>query len=328
MMRFPFNAYLLVFLSGFLITLAAVPIWRAWCQRRGWVDDPGHRKIHSTPIPLAGGLAVFSSMVLVMLGGVAVTQLPLLDPVAVERLSYGLGRRAGELGAIVLGALGMLLLGGWDDRRELKPAVKFAGQVAIALLVAASGVRVTLFIPSVGFSYAVTALWILTVTNAVNFNDNMNGLCGGLGVIGTGWMAVHGAADGQYLVALLSLLAAGALLGFLPYNFPRASVFLGDAGSHLVGYLLAVLAILPHFYSARQTNPSPWAVLSPLFLLAVPLADLVSVVWIRLREGRPFWIGDTHHFSHRLVRAGFSRVQAVTLLWTAALLAGAVTLWL
>ncbi len=327
-MNFPLNVYLLTFVGGMLAAASAVPLWRSWCLRRGFVDDPGHRKIHGTPIPLAGGFAVFSGMALVILAGVAAVQLPGLDPIAVDRLSYGLGRRAYELGAILFGALAMLLLGAWDDRYELKPAAKFAGQAAIALLVAASGVRVTLFVPSVLFSYAITILWILTVTNAVNFNDNMNGLCAGLGMIGTGWMAYHAAAEGQYLVALLALLAAGTLAGYLPYNFPRASVFLGDAGSHLVGFLLAVLAILPHFYSVRQTAPSRWAVLSPLLLLAVPLADLASVVWIRTLAGRPFWIGDTNHFSHRLVRAGLSRTQAVAVLWTAAFVSGAITLWL
>lgn len=327
-MNFPLNVYLLTFGGGMLAAASAVPLWRSWCLRRGFVDDPGHRKIHGTPIPLAGGFAVFTGMALVILAGVAAVQIPGLDPIAVDRLSYGLGRRAYELGAILFGALAMLLLGAWDDRYELKPAAKFAGQAAIALLVAASGVRVTLFVPSVLFSYAITILWILTVTNAVNFNDNMNGLCAGLGMIGTGWMAYHAAAEGQYLVALLALLAAGTLAGYLPYNFPRASVFLGDAGSHLVGFLLAVLAILPHFYSVRQTAPSRWAVLSPLLLLAVPLADLASVVWIRTRAGRPFWIGDTNHFSHRLVRAGLSRTQAVAVLWAAAFASGAITLWL
>lgn len=325
-MSFPANAYLLAFLGGLLVTAGTVPLWRAWCERHGWVDDPGHRKIHGSPIPLAGGLAVFTGMAVVVLGGMAAVQLHWLDPLAVDRLSYGLGRRRFELAAILLGALAMLVLGAWDDRRELRPAAKFAGQAAIALLVAASGVRVTLFVPSMTFSYGITVLWILSVTNALNFNDNMNGLCGGLGVIGTGWIAWHAASEGQYLVALLALLASGALLGFLPYNFPRASVFLGDSGSHLTGFLLAVLSILPHFYSARQAAPSRWAVLYPLFLLAIPLADLSSVVWIRTRSGRPFWIGDTNHFSHRLVRAGWSRPQAVLLLWAAALAVGAVTL--
>ncbi len=326
-MNFPFNAYCLAFVGALLATAASLPLWRAWCERTGLVDDPGHRKIHHTPIPLAGGLAVFTGMAVVVLGALGVLQLHLLDPVAVDKLSYGLGKRGQQLAAILVGALGMVGLGWWDDRHELKPAVKFAGQCTIALLVAAAGVRVTLFVPSLAFSYAVTVLWILTVTNALNFNDNMNGLCGGLGVIAATWIAVLAARNGQYLVASLALLVAGALLGFLPFNFPRASVFLGDAGSHLVGYLLAVLSILPHFYSAKLTNPSRLAVLSPLFILAIPLLDLASVVWLRTRAGKPFWIGDTNHFSHRLVRAGLTKLQAVLMLWALAAAAGALTLW-
>lgn len=325
-MNFPANAYLLAFVGALLATAASLPLWRAWCERTGLVDDPGHRKIHYTPIPLAGGLAVFTGMAVVVLGAVAVVQLRLLDPVALERLSYGLGKRALQLGAILLGAFGMTLLGWWDDRHELKPAAKFAGQVAVALLVAGAGVRITLFVPSLAFSYAVTVLWILTVTNALNFNDNMNGLCGGLGAIAACWIALLAARHGQYLVASLALLVAGALLGFLPYNFPRASVFLGDSGSHLVGYLLAVLAILPHFYSAKLNATSRLAVLSPLFILAVPLLDLASVVWLRTRARRPFWLGDTNHFSHRLVRAGLTKSQAVLVLWLAATATGAITL--
>src|SRR5262249_42501550 len=161
--------------------------------------------------------------------------------------------------------------------------------------------------------YTITILWILTVTNAFNFMDNMNGLCAGLGAVGAWYFALSAAAQGQYLVALLALAACGALLGFLPYNFPRASIFLGDAGSHLVGFLLSVLAILPHFYSKQ--NPRPWAVLSPLFILAVPLIDLGWVVLLRWRAGQPFYIGDTNHLSHRLVRRGCSKPAAVLIIW-------------
>lgn len=325
-MAFPLNAYLLAFFGALVATAASLPLWRAWCERTGLVDDPGHRKIHHTPVPLAGGLAVFTGIALVVLGSVAVVQLHLLDREAAEKLSYGLGRRGPQLVAILFGALGMVVLGWWDDRHELRPAVKFAGQCAVALLVAAAGVRVTLFVPSLLFSYAVTVLWILTVTNALNFNDNMNGLCGGLGLVAAGWIAFLAARNGQYLVASLALLVAGALAGFLPFNFPRASVFLGDSGSHLVGYLLAVLAILPHFYSAKLAEPSRLAVLSPLFILAVPLIDLARVVCVRTLAGRPFWLGDTNHLSHRLVRAGLTKPQAVGVLWAAAAVAGSLAL--
>ena len=325
-MAFPLNAYLLAFFGALIATAASLPLWRAWCERTGLVDDPGHRKIHHTPVPLAGGLAVFTGIALVVLGSVAVVQLQLLDREAAEKLSYGLGRRGPQLVAILFGALGMVVLGWWDDRHELRPAVKFAGQCAVALLVAAAGVRVTLFVPSLLFSYAVTVLWILTVTNALNFNDNMNGLCGGLGLVAAAWIAFLAARNGQYLVASLALLVAGALAGFLPYNFPRASAFLGDSGSHLVGYLLAVLAILPHFYSAKLAAPSRLAVLSPLFILAVPLVDLARVVCVRTLAGRPFWLGDTNHLSHRLVRAGLTKPQAVGVLWAAAAVAGSLAL--
>src|SRR5439155_48693 len=206
-MPFPFNAYLPAFLGSFFATLMTLPLWRAWCLRVGLVDDPGHRKIHHAPLPLA------------------------------------------------------------------------------------AGVRITLFVHSALFSYLITVLWILTVTNAFNFMDNMNGLCAGLGAIASLCFGLIAAAAGQYLVALIALAAAGALLGFIPYNYPKATAFLGDAGSHLVGYLLAVIAILPHFYSRR--NQDVLAVFKPLLILAVPLLDLVWVVLLRWKSGKPFYLGDT-----------------------------------
>jgi UDP-GlcNAc:undecaprenyl-phosphate GlcNAc-1-phosphate transferase len=214
----------------------------------------------------------------------------------------------------------MMCLGWLDDRHELKPLPKFTGQFLVALLVAAAGVRLTLFVPSVAFSYAVTILWIVGITNALNFLDNMNGLCAGTGALAAGYFAVAAARNGQYLVGAIALLACGALLGFLPWNYPRASAFLGDAGSHVTGFLLAILAILPSFYSPG--HPHPAAVLSPLLVLIVPLTDLASVVWIRMRAGKPPWVGDTNHFSHRLVRAGMSKPRAVATLWAIGLLGG------
>jgi len=240
----------------------------------------------------------------------------LLDPDSAFLLHYGLGRRAIQLAGIFLGAFGILVVGWLDDKHELRPGAKFSGQFLVAALVVATGTRLTLFVPSPLFSYAVTILWIVTVINAFNFMDNMNGLCTGLGAIGAWHFAMIAAAENQYLVGLIAFLTFGALLGFLPYNFPRARAFLGDAGSHLIGYLLAVLAILPHFHT--PLHPRPWAVLIPLLVLAVPLVDLVWVVLLRLRLGRPFYQGDTNHLSHRLVRRGLSRTLAVLIIWTAA----------
>ncbi len=324
MPAFPANLYLLAVIGAAFLSGASLPLWRAWCRRTGHVDDPGHRKIHSVPVPLAGGFAVFTGLAGVLLGGWLLVAVGALPPDAIERLAHGLARRGVQLGALLAGAAGMLLLGWWDDRAELAASVKFGGQLLIALGVAAAGVRVTLFVPNVAFSYAVTVLWILTVTNALNFNDNMNGLCAGLGAIAAAGFAVFAARHDQYLVAAFGFVVLGSLLGYLPYNYPRASVFLGDAGSHLVGYLLATLAMLPHFYSERRGLTDRREVLVPLLVLIVPLVDLAQVTLVRTLNRKPFWIGDTNHLSHRLVRLGLSKPAAVAVLWIAAAAAATV----
>jgi UDP-GlcNAc:undecaprenyl-phosphate GlcNAc-1-phosphate transferase len=312
-------------LAGGTATAAAVPYWRRWCRRHDVVDDPGQRKIHAASIPLAGGPAVLTGLVAALLGGTIFIFLHSPSGM-MGRFQYGVDRRAIQLIGITLGALGMLLTGLRDDRIELQPAPKFGAQLLAALVVAASGVRITLFVHNIVFSYGITALWILTVVNAFNFMDNMNGLCAGLGVIGAAWFALIAAQAGQYLVAAIAFLIVGALLGFLPYNFPKASAFLGDSGSHLVGYLLAILGILPHFYTRK--HPRELAVLTPLLILGVPLGDLAWVVLLRWRMGKPFYVGDTNHLSHRLVRRGLSASQSVMIIWLAAAATGALAfLW-
>ena len=325
-MPFPFNFSLAAFAGALLTTLLTLPLWRRWCLHTKLVDDPGQRKIHDAPVPLAGGLAVLTGMLLPLAAGAIFIQLGVSLTSQTHLMAHGLNRRAGELGVIAFGAMVMVALGWLDDKQELKPLPKFIGQLLIAVLVAVACKRITLFVHSVPFSYAITILWVLTVVNAFNFMDNMNGLCAGLGAIGAWQFAVIAAAEGEYLVATIAFLMCGALAGFLPWNFPNARAFLGDAGSHLVGYLLAVMAILPHFYTKQ--NPRPLAVLSPLFVLAVPLADLAWVVILRTRAGKPFWIGDTNHLSHRLVRAGLSRTRAVLFIWLAATAIGSIAWWL
>lgn len=319
-LSFPFNVYLAALFSAFATTFATLPFWRNWCLRHGLVDDPGHRKIHEAPIPLAGGLAVLTGLLLPLLAAAVLLKFNPTQLAGAASLVHGLNRRAVQLLAILLGAVGVTVLGWLDDKHELRALPKFLGQLLIAAVLCTAGVRITLFVPNLLFSYVVTTLWLLTIINAFNFMDNMNGLCAGLGAIGAWHFGAIAAADGQYLVALIALLTCGALLGFLPHNFPQARAFLGDAGSHLTGYLLAVLAILPHFYTPMR--PRPLAVLTPLVVLAIPLLDLAWVVILRWRMGQPFYVGDTNHLSHRLVRAGLSRPRAVLLIWLAAAVIG------
>ncbi len=318
--NFPASFFAAAFAGALLTTLLGVPLWRRWCLRAGLVDDPGQRKIHDQPIPLAGGLAVLTGILLPVVAGAVLLKLGMVTIASAGLVVHGFDRRAHELVVLGLGAVVITWLGWLDDKHELKPLAKFAGQLIVALAVAVACKRITLFVHSEVFSYVVTVLWLLTVMNAFNFIDNMNGLCGGLGAIGAFFFAFIAARNGEYLVALTGYLMVGALLGFLPHNFPQARVFLGDAGSHLVGYLLAVLAVLPHFYT-RQ-NPHPLAVLTPLFILAVPLLDLAQVSLFRTWNRKPFRIGDTNHLSHRLVHAGLSRTQAVVVLWLIAAASG------
>ena len=319
-MSFPFNFFMAAFAGAFLTTLLALPLWRKWGLRVRLVDDPGHRKIHDAPVALAGGLAVLTGVLLPLAAGAIFLKLGILKIAFSSLLAHGLEKRGIELIAIAVGAGIITILGLLDDKYELNALVKFIGQLFVAILVAVACKRITLFVHNEIFSYAITILWVLTVINAFNFMDNMNGLCAGLGVIGALLFAVIAAANGEYLVATIAFLTCGALAGFLPWNFPDARAFLGDSGSHLVGYLLAVMAILPHFYTKQ--NPRPLAVLSPLLVLAIPLIDLAHVAIVRTLNRKPFWIGDTNHLSHRLVRAGLSRTRAVLLIWLIAVMVG------
>lgn len=310
--------YFLAFIVPAMITAVSAPIWRQWCKNTGLYDEPGNRKIHSEPVALAGGLTVMTGIIIT----IAISYIALLikfpDLKIAEQFHYGFGKRYDQLIAILCGSLAILVLGWLDDKHELKPATKFAGQIIVALATAFAGVRITLFVESQIFSYIVTVLWILTIVNSMNFLDNMNGLCAGLFVIGAATFGVITAIREQYLVASFCWLVAGAFAGFLPFNYPKATMFLGDAGSHLAGYLLAVIAILPHFYSGK--HPVQWAVITPIIVLTVQLFDIAQVVFRRIINKKPIYIGDTNHISHELVKRGFSNTSAVALIWCLSLI--------
>jgi UDP-GlcNAc:undecaprenyl-phosphate GlcNAc-1-phosphate transferase len=177
------------------------------------------------------------------------------------------------------------------------------------------GWRLTLFIDWSWLTAALSVVWIVALVNAFNMLDNMDGLSAGVATIACISLAAGLLMDGgngvepQLFVAGFLLVLAGSLLGFLWHNRPPARLYMGDAGSYFVGYSLAVATLVGDY--TRYDGLRPHAVLFPLCVMAVPLYDLISVVWIRLREGRSVFQGDTRHFSHRLVALGLSRPQAV-----------------
>jgi UDP-GlcNAc:undecaprenyl-phosphate/decaprenyl-phosphate GlcNAc-1-phosphate transferase len=311
--HFPSWAYLAVFLTASAASAGTSRFWINRAKSWGLLDNPGHRKIHSEPIPLAGGLIVATGLLLPLFAGIGLIGMSILGPTLTELSTYGLSERTVQLGGLVIGAIGMLGLGLYDDRTPLSAGKKLAIQFLIAMIVASTGTRITLFVPNLLFSYAITILWFLMLVNAFNFTDNMNGLCTGLGAISAFILSVHSAIPEHYLVASLGFLVAGSLFGFLPSNYPKAKTFLGDSGSHLVGYLIAALAILPHFHHGAQ--PNKFGVISPLLILGVVFVDLCWVVGYRLWHGKPIYIGDTNHLSHQLVKRGFPATQAVLILW-------------
>ncbi len=293
------SSYLLLAILAMALVLGLTPLVRRLALRLEMVDKPGGRKDHQAATPLLGGIALF--------GGVAAAL-----ALAGGELFWG------QLGGILLGAVLMSFLGLWDDRRPLSAVVKLVCQGAIAVLLLPVGITVS-FLPWREANYLVTVLWIVGVTNALNLCDNMDGLSGGLAAVASGFYLLMAAANGQYLVGAMGAALLGASLGFLYHNFsPSRKIFLGDAGSLLLGYLLAVAGIKLRF--PHNQDLVTWMV--PVMVLAVPLYDMLLVTVSRLRRGvSPFTPGKDH-LSHRLVALGWSKREAVMALYLAAVSVG------
>jgi UDP-GlcNAc:undecaprenyl-phosphate GlcNAc-1-phosphate transferase len=227
----------------------------------------------------------------------------------------GLWHQSGRLWVLLAGGTVLMLLGLADDRRGLDWRLRLAVQTAVAVALVCLGWRLSLFLDVPWLTGALSVLWIVGLVNSFNMLDNMDGLSAGVAAIAAAMLAVVMLTtprpdnnQPQLFVAGLLLVIVGSLLGFLWHNRPPARLFMGDAGSYLVGYLLAVATLTATFAGGHLPKH---AILAPLCVLAVPLYDTASVVWIRLRSGRSPFVGDKSHFSHRLVELGMTRPQAV-----------------
>lgn len=315
---------LLLIPAAFVLACPATGLMRRLGARLGQLDKPGERKIHTRPIPSTGGVAIFWAVALPCLAGLAAGWL--VDenvwPRAVRPHIAGLKSQT-PLAAALLGCVFALhVLGLIDDRKSLGPWSKLLVQFAVAAVpILFFDVRL-LELLGTPASIAVTLLWFVAVTNAFNFLDNMDGLAGGVACICAGLLLASALIGGQWFVAALLALLIGALLGFLVFNFPPASIFMGDGGSLVVGYMLAFLSVRITYLQPVGDADRWWAVAAPLVVLAIPLYDLVSVTVLRLWQGRSPMSGDTQHFSHRLTRKGLSRRAAVGVIWACTLGAG------
>ena len=275
----------------FLISLVLTPLVLALCHRFRLFDLPGARKVHRGERPRLGGLSILIATFV----GISYVATSL----------EGVPLSHSQLGAFLLGGVLFFALGMVDDVRGLPAGVKFPLQIAFALGVAIWGVRIDTLFGTVALplalSLAVTALWVVGIVNAINFIDGLDGLAAGISVIALLAVLVISMARTDYFFALIALVIVAALLGFLPYNFFPARIFLGDGGALLLGYYLATLSVLGFF---KQT--AVIAFVLPILVLTVPIADTTLAVVRRLLRGQSPARADMKHIHHRLLLV-FSR---------------------
>lgn len=315
---------------AFFISACSTPLAARVARRFGMIDVPQRHKAHANPTPLLGGCAIFGAILGPTLLATALASIwasqgvpDWLARIAPEFVKHVPGAAAKSTMALVilLGALVLHVVGIIDDRRNLGPILKLIVQILVATGVVigtgltdplSGGVRILTvadqYIPHA--SSVLTILWLVVITNSFNFLDNMDGLAAGVAAICCAALLAAAISVGQVFVSAWLCLMLGALLGFLPFNFAPARIFMGDAGSLVIGYMLAVLTCLTTY--AQPNEPlHVYHVLVPLVLLAVPLYDTTSVMILRIRERRNPMVGDRRHFSHRLVRRGMSTRSAV-----------------
>jgi UDP-GlcNAc:undecaprenyl-phosphate GlcNAc-1-phosphate transferase len=325
--------YVLVVAVPFAGTSLLLPLVKRFCISRGWLDQPGGRKRHRSPIPRLGGIAFFVSFALTVLVGVALaptlTALPqvrALLPEIANALAEAHRVRPQLLG-LLAGALTIFLVGFLDDLlgERFPVGFKLLGQSAAALIAVGSGIQVD-FTGVPFLNAAVSFLWILGISNAFNLLDNMDGLAVGVAMSSAFIFFLNALALEEIFLCLILAAFVGALAGFVRHNLHPARIFMGDSGALFIGFMLSSLTILEHYVSPASSSLFP--VLMPPLVLAVPLIDTFSVIVIRISEGRPIYRGDRCHLSHRLVAAGIPEPQAVKflLLLTLALGMGALQL--
>lgn len=298
------TTFMLIFASALVLAIGATPLARRAALRLGVLDQPNARKIHIDAIPLLGGVAIYGAFIVAL-------------------LLFGDRFRLTELVGILVGASLVSFLGLWDDRRGLSPLLKLAGQFLAASVLVISGVTIGTFSWD-WLNIALTLAWVVVITNALNLLDNMDGLSGGVAAVAAIFFLLLAAMNGQYLVGALSAALVGASLGFLIYNFNPASIFMGDAGSLFLGFMLAAVGIKLRFPDGVEIVT--WMV--PVLILGLPLFDTALVIVSRLRRHlNPLTTPGKDHVSHRLVAMGNTRREAVLICYLICAALGVVALF-
>lgn len=297
------STYLLIFVAALVLAIAATPLARRLALRAGIINAPKANRFSTKAIPMLGGVAMYAAFILAVI-------------LFADRAYIS------QMIGILVGATWVSLLGVWDDRAALHPLIKFTGQILGALILVMTGVTVE-FLRQPALNATVTVLWVVGITNAINFLDNMDGLSSGVAAIASLFFLLLAALNGQILVGMLAAALLGASLGFLIYNFNPASIFMGDAGSLFIGFVLAAVGIKLRF--PENIDAVTWMV--PVLVLGLPIFDTTLITLSRLRRRVPFYIGGKDHLSHRLVKLGLSTRGAVLACYALAALLGLLALF-
>ncbi|HUT29336.1 MAG TPA: MraY family glycosyltransferase [Sedimentisphaerales bacterium] len=314
--------------GSFILSVTLTGMVRVFAQRIGFLSRPVKDRFGTRTVPLGGGIAIFAAVTTIMIAAVLSVKFLLVPgrlgwivKTANIAPSDFLGKIS-QLAVIMVGAFVLFALGLWDDKKRLGPFLKLGVQFVVAIAAAAfAEVRVELFIESRIATSLLSACWIVLIINAFNFLDNMDGLAAGIAVIASSILFAAAAISGQVFVGGLAVVLVGALLGFLVFNFPPAKIYMGDAGSLVVGFLVALLTLRTTYYHEAQSGPW-YPVFLPVLVMAVPLYDFFSVTLLRIRQGKSPFVGDTQHFSHRLKSHGLTDSQTVLTLYLATLCTG------
>ncbi|NDJ36740.1 MAG: undecaprenyl/decaprenyl-phosphate alpha-N-acetylglucosaminyl 1-phosphate transferase [Chloroflexi bacterium] len=265
-----------ILISG-VASFVATPLMRQIAERIGFVANPSADRVHRKPTPMLGGLAIYIGLAVgIALGS---TEQPLSEVLAV-------------FGGMTL----VMLVGLIDDRYGTPQLLRVLVEIAAALMLIWAGIQIQLFDNEL-IDILLTLMWVVGICNAINFMDNMDGLAAGLAAAAAFFFFILGVIEGLGLVTMLSAAMLGATVGFLYYNFNPATLFMGDTGSLLIGFVLAVLGIKLRFTGVP--NSITWII--PIIILGVPIFDTTLVVISRLRRGVPVSQGGKDHTSHRLV---------------------------
>ena len=279
-----------------LVSYGITPFARIVSIRLNILDKPENNKSHSHPMPLLGGVAIYLAF-----------STGIIFAADISNIMLG----------IFISATMLLVLGLIDDKMGMVPQLKLTVQVLAALTAFKFGLRV-ITIEDYYLSMFFTVFWIVGMTNAFNLLDNLNGLSSGIAAISSAFFSIIAFLDGDYLVAALAASITGSCIGFLRFNFPRAQIFMGDAGSLVLGFLLSCLAIIGNW----ETDKITLSLAIPIVILGYPIFDTTLVTFIRMMEKRSIFQGGKDHSSHVLAYVGFKKKKAVLFIFAICLLLG------